>query len=59
MISAREMWRASRQADDGPWIKKEIEASEFQDARLRKRFGAVLERLWAGIDQTISLACQD
>jgi len=46
-------------ADERPWIEKEIEASKFQDARLRKRFGMVLERLWSGIGQTIPFACQD
>jgi len=33
--------------------------SKFQDARLRKCFGMVLERLWSGIGQTIPFACQD
>src|SRR4051794_25607144 len=48
-----------RQADERAWFEKEVEASEFRDARLRKRFGMVLERLWSGIGQTIPLACQD
>ncbi|WP_152530788.1 transposase DNA-binding-containing protein, partial [Paraburkholderia dilworthii] len=34
-------------ADERAWFEKEIEASRFQDARLRKRFGMVLERLWS------------
>ncbi|WP_253959036.1 IS4/Tn5 family transposase DNA-binding protein [Paraburkholderia fungorum] len=46
-------------ADEQAWFEKEIEASKFQDARLRKRFGMVLERLWSGIGQTIPFACQD
>ncbi|WP_116149701.1 transposase DNA-binding-containing protein [Paraburkholderia sp. BL27I4N3] len=35
----------NRQADERAWFDKEVEASEFQDARLRKRFGMILERL--------------
>lgn len=50
---------SKRHADERAWFEKEIEASEFQDARLRKRFGVVLERLWSGIGQTIPFACQD
>jgi hypothetical protein len=50
---------SKRHANERAWFEKEIEASEFQDARLRKRFGVVLERLWSGIDQTIHFACQD
>jgi len=46
-------------ADERAWFEKEIEASKFQDVRLRKRFGMVLERLWSGIGQTIPFACQD
>ncbi|WP_454805411.1 IS4/Tn5 family transposase DNA-binding protein [Paraburkholderia fungorum] len=46
-------------ADEQAWFEKEIEASKFQDARLHKRFGMVLERLWSGINQTIPFACQD
>lgn len=48
-----------RQANEPAWLEKEVEASEFQDARLRKRFGKVLERLWSGMGQTIPFACQD
>jgi hypothetical protein len=48
-----------RQTDERAWFEKEVEASEFQDARLRKRFGVVLERLWSGMGQTIPFACQD
>ena len=47
------------QADERAWFEKEVEASEFQDARLRKRFGVVLEQLWSGMGQTIPFACQD
>ncbi|CAN7659857.1 hypothetical protein LJR034_005228 [Caballeronia sp. LjRoot34] len=48
-----------QRAVDRAWFEKEVEASEFQDARLRKRFGMVLERLWSGKGQTIPFACQD
>ena len=46
-------------ADDESWLDREIEGSEFQDVRLRKRFAMLLERLWKGMGQTIPLACQD
>jgi hypothetical protein len=48
-----------RRADGRAWLEKEVEASEFQDARLRKRIGMVLERLWSGVCQTIPFACHD
>ncbi|MGF6969486.1 hypothetical protein OKW43_006581 [Paraburkholderia sp. WC7.3g] len=48
-----------RQADERSWLGEEVQASEFQDTRLRKRFGVVLEQLWAGMGQTIPFACQD
>lgn len=35
----------NERADERAWFEREIEASKFQDARLRKRFGMVLERL--------------
>jgi len=41
------------------WFDQEIAGSKFQDVRLRKRFGTLLERLWKGMGQTIPLACQD
>jgi hypothetical protein len=50
---------SKRQTDERAWFEKEVEASQFQDARLRKRFGVVLERLWSGMGQTIPFACQD
>jgi hypothetical protein len=40
-------------------LDREIAGSEFKDARLRKRFGTLLEQLWRGMGQTIPLACQD
>ncbi|TCF97141.1 hypothetical protein BZM26_33435 [Paraburkholderia strydomiana] len=46
-------------ADERAWFEEEAEASRFPDARLRKRFGMVLERLWSGIGQTIPFACED
>jgi hypothetical protein len=49
----------NRQADERARFEKEVEASEFQDARLRKRFGIVLERLWSGMSRPIPFACQD
>jgi hypothetical protein len=48
-----------RQVEDRAWFERELEGSEFQDARLRKRFGTLLEQLWRGMGQTIPLACQD
>ncbi len=48
-----------RQVEDRAWFEREREGSEFQDARLRKRFGTLLEQLWKGMGQTIALACQD
>lgn len=35
----------SRQTKDRAWIEREINASEFRDERLRKRFGVLLEQL--------------
>ncbi|HVT30314.1 MAG TPA: IS4 family transposase [Lacipirellulaceae bacterium] len=49
----------AEQEDDTSWLEQEIERSRFRDARLRKRFGLLLERLWKGMGQTIPLACQD
>ena len=43
----------------GSWLEQELTGSEFQDVRLRKRFGMLLEQLWKGMGQTIPLACQD
>ncbi|MGF6297580.1 hypothetical protein OKW43_007726 [Paraburkholderia sp. WC7.3g] len=48
-----------RQVEDQAWFERELEGSEFRDARLRKRFGTLLEQLWKGMGQTILLACQD
>lgn len=44
----------SRQTKDYSWIER-----EFQDERLRKRFGVFLERLWDSMGQSIPFACQD
>lgn len=49
----------NEQEDDESWLDQEIARSEFQDLRLRKRFGLLLERLWKGMGQTIPLACHD
>ncbi|WP_415871470.1 transposase DNA-binding-containing protein [Burkholderia ubonensis] len=48
-----------KEQEDESWLEQEIARSEFRDARLRKRFGLLLERLWKGMGQTIPLACQD
>jgi len=49
----------AEQEDDESWLDREIAGSEFNDVRLRKRFGVLLEQLWKGMGQTIPLACQD
>ncbi|MBC8752772.1 IS4/Tn5 family transposase DNA-binding protein, partial [Paraburkholderia podalyriae] len=49
----------TERAKDESWLNCEIADSEFQDIRLRKRFGMLLEQLWKGMGQTIPLACQD
>lgn len=49
----------SRQTKDRAWIEREINASEFRDERLRKRFGVLLEQLWVSMGQSIPFACQD
>ncbi|WP_216350657.1 IS4/Tn5 family transposase DNA-binding protein [Paraburkholderia fungorum] len=46
-------------ADERAWFETEIEASKFQDARLRKRLGMVLEQLWSGSARRSPFACQD
>lgn len=48
-----------RQADDRSWLDLEVQGSEFQDTRLRRRFAILLEKLWDGMGQTIPFACQD
>jgi hypothetical protein len=45
--------------DDEDWINRETADNSFQDARLRRRFRMLLERLWSGVGQTIPFACQD
>ena len=49
----------AEQEDDESWLDREMAGSEFNDVRLRKRFGVLLEQLWKGMGQTIPLACQD
>lgn len=46
-------------ADGEDWINREVTDSSFQDARLRRRFRTLLERLWSGVGETIPFACQD
>ncbi|MFC0694319.1 transposase DNA-binding-containing protein [Paraburkholderia humisilvae] len=41
-----------RQVEDRAWFERELEGSEFRDARLSKRFGTLLEQLWKGMGQT-------
>src|ERR1700742_4487912 len=50
---------SKRPTDDQPWFDREVRDSNFQDTRLRRRFAILLEKLWAGIGQTIPFACQD
>jgi hypothetical protein len=50
---------SKRQADDQSWFDQEVLESNFQDTRLRRRFAILLEKLWAGMGQTILFACQD
>jgi len=50
---------SKRQADDQSWFDLEVRASNFQDTRLHRRFAILLEKLWAGMGQTIPFACQD
>jgi hypothetical protein len=46
-----------RQADERAWFGKEVEASEFQDARLHKRFGIVLAVVvWHGPDDSLRMS---
>ncbi|MDR3098655.1 MAG: transposase [Paraburkholderia sp.] len=48
-----------RKADGRSWFDLEVQGSEFQDTRLRRRFASLLEKLWDGMGQTIPFACQD
>ena len=41
------------------WLDDELAECRFADVRLGKRFRALLERLSAGIGETIPMACQD
>ena len=41
------------------WIDEELVGCEFADARLGKRFRALIERLSHAIGETIPMACQD
>jgi hypothetical protein len=50
---------SKRQADNQSWFDQEVRESNFQDTRLRRRFAILLEKLWAGMGQTIPFACQD
>lgn len=48
-----------RQTKDRAWIEREVNAGEFQNERLCKRFGVLVEQLWDSMGQSIPLACQD
>ncbi|WP_336602479.1 transposase DNA-binding-containing protein [Paraburkholderia bengalensis] len=48
-----------RHPDNRSWFDLEVQGSEFQDTRLRRRFASLLEKLWDGMGQTIPFACQD
>ena len=41
------------------WVDREIAGCEFRDARLRKRFRTLLERIGSDIGQSIPFVCQD
>jgi len=41
------------------WLDDELQACNFADVRLGKRFRIVLERFSQGLGETIPLACQD
>ncbi|CAB3774921.1 IS4/Tn5 family transposase DNA-binding protein [Paraburkholderia humisilvae] len=45
--------------EERAWFDLEVQGSDFQDTRLRRRFAILLEKLWAGTGQTIPFACQD
>jgi hypothetical protein len=42
-----------------PWLDEEVEECRFADARLRKRFRILLERLSKRLGEPIPMACQD
>jgi hypothetical protein len=46
-----------RRADDRSWLDREVQGSEFQHTRSRRRFATLLEKLWDGMGQTIPFAC--
>ena len=45
--------------DNASWVAGEIAGCNFQDARLGKRLGSLLQQLSDGIGRTVPLACQD
>jgi hypothetical protein len=45
--------------EEEQWLSLECAGGNFKDARLAKRFKAVLSRLWKGMGDTIPLACED
>ena len=51
--------RAKSESEAGEWIGQELAGCEFQDERLRKRFGKLFRHLSSNIGQSIPWACQD
>src|SRR5438093_10089179 len=49
--------RSAAQANN--WIQQEIAGCEFEDLRLGRRFGNLLEQIGAAVGESIPLACQD
>lgn len=45
--------------DNASWVAGEIAGCKFQDARLGKRLGSLLQQLSDGVGRTVPLACQD
>jgi len=50
---------AREPSDNGSWVAGEIAGCKFQDARLGKRLGSLLQILSDGIGRTVPTACQD
>lgn len=51
--------RGKRQANDQSWFDLEVQERYFSAYQTAWRFAILLEKLWAGIGQTIHFACQD
>jgi hypothetical protein len=46
-------------SQERPWIAEEISGCSFQDERLGRRFGVLLDRLSGSVGESIPFACQD